>query len=135
MPKEKIEIEISPWRKSAKLQRRKNQRPSVRNGKSQSQSAPSGRSQPQSVLSGESQPPRRLLRLRRFSFAWKERCPHLAAQRTPVCRRMKDSRCFRRPIFRIQNTLTYSCRRRRQVQPDLGGGLTRISTILPAAGI
>ena len=58
VPKEKIEI--SPWRKSAKLQRK---------------------GQPPNVRSGKSLPNRRSNRLRRFSFGSKERCLHLAGSK------------------------------------------------------
>ena len=40
-----------------------------------------------------------------------------------------------RPISKTRNTRTYFSRHPRQAQPDLGGGLTPINTILPAVGI
>ena len=41
---------------------------------------------------------------------------------------------FNRLISKTRNTRTCFSRRRRQAQPDLGGGLTPINTILPVVG-
>ena len=112
VPKEKIEI--SPWRKSAKLQRK---------------------GQPPNVRSGKSLPNRRSNRLRRFSFGSKERCLRLAARRTRACRRTKGLRFLHRLICKTRSIRTCFSRHHRRAQPDLGGGSTHRNTILPAVGI
>jgi len=65
----------------------------------------------------------------------KERCPRSAADATRECQQTKGLRFLHRLICKTRNIRTCFSQRRHQGQPDLGGGLTPINTILPAVGI
>jgi hypothetical protein len=83
----------------------------------------------------KNQPSRRSRPLRRFSSVLKERCPRSAAHATRGCRQTKGLRFFTPADLQDPKYSYLFLPTPRQAQPDLGGGLTPINTILPAVGI